>query len=100
MTSSLKEEVIYHRGHKSACLTSPAHSSRPELFTLPPSAIYYVATVRQNSGRYTGDTLVRVAPGIEMDCFMCPHKPGKPGKTWKVYAFEQKNTYMTFIRGL
>lgn len=43
LTSSLKEEVIYHRGHKSACLTSPAHSSRPGLFTLPPPAIHYVA---------------------------------------------------------
>lgn len=36
VTSSLKEEVIYHRGNISACLTSPAHSSCPELFTLPP----------------------------------------------------------------
>lgn len=36
VTSSLKEEVIYHRHHKSACLTSPAHSSQPRLFTLLP----------------------------------------------------------------
>lgn len=45
LTSFLKEGLIYRRGHKSARLTSPAHSSR-RLFTLPPPAIHHVATVR------------------------------------------------------
>ncbi|KAK5878563.1 hypothetical protein CesoFtcFv8_023961 [Champsocephalus esox] len=36
VTSVLKEEVIYHTGHKSACLTSPAHSHAPNcLFYRP-----------------------------------------------------------------
>lgn len=51
VTSSLKEEVIYHAGHKSACLTSPAHSSRPKLFTLPPRL-----SIKQLSDTAAADT--------------------------------------------
>ncbi len=36
VTSSQKEEVIYHRGHKSARLTSPTHSSRPNCLPCHP----------------------------------------------------------------
>lgn len=53
LTSSMKEEVIHHREHKSPSLTSPAHSSRPELFTLSPC--YPLCNCRIH-GWYTGQS--------------------------------------------
>lgn len=52
--TSYTEEVIYHLGHKSACLNSPAHSSRPRLFTLPPQ----LSIMWQLSDSTAADTLL------------------------------------------
>lgn len=54
VTSSLKEQAIYHRGNKSTCLTSTAHSSRPGLFTLPPR----LSIMWQLSDATAADTLM------------------------------------------
>ena len=63
-----KEEVIYHGGHKSACLTSPAHSSRPDLFTLPP----WLSIMWQLSDATAADT--RMIHGWTA---LCSAQPGK-----------------------